>query len=68
MAAISRSDIAIETAEAIDALLADADRDWPEDTLAGLLRARHVIATFIAAHRLIAPPKMGRPRKPKAEA
>jgi DnaJ-domain-containing protein 1 len=67
MATNNRSDIAIETAEAIDALLADADRDWPEDTLAGLLRARHVIATFIAATRVSQGPRIGRPRKPKAE-
>jgi hypothetical protein len=56
----NRSDIAIETAEAIETLLAKNE----EDNSLALLTVR----TFIAAHRLITPPKMGRPRKPKAEA
>lgn len=60
MATNNRSDIAIETAEAIETLLAKHE----EDNSLALATVR----TFIAAHRLIAPPKMGRPRKPKAEA
>jgi hypothetical protein len=62
MATNNRSDIAIETADRIAVLLVADDGDKHH------ARALQVINTFKAALELTAPPKMGRPRKPKAEA
>jgi hypothetical protein len=71
MAATNRSDIAIETAQAIDRLLereGGLNGDDPTDVHPGLSRARGIVATFVEATRFQQGTRVGRPRKPKAEA
>lgn len=73
MAANNRSDIAIETAEAIYALIEKTQTqiasDLPSgDERNGLQRALSAVDTFVAALKLSQGPRIGRPRKPKAEA
>jgi hypothetical protein len=76
----NRTDAVIETAEAILSLLDRDLTDAPKDPTvksnadelggayaAGIDRARQTVRTYIAAARTMQSPRVGRPRKPKAE-
>lgn len=64
----NRTDIAIATAEAIDKLFQREIEETAVENEVGLRLGRRLIATFVFSTGLHQGPRVGRPRKPKAEA